>query len=123
MMARRVEAFATGATRESDTDKLDYEGFLDPAVLRRYAEYMHRHRKQADGTMRGSDNWQAGMPRGRYIKSLLRHVFELWLWWRGSPIEQRTERDSQNVEEVLCAVIFNAQGLMREILLSREVEG
>ena len=53
-----MRTFDTGATRDSDNDKLDYEGFLSPLVLRRYAEYLHKHRKQSDGKIRTSDNWQ-----------------------------------------------------------------
>src|SRR5262249_20215749 len=54
--------FKTGATRDTDTGKLDYEGFLSPLVLKRYAEYMHQHRVMKDGAMRASDNWQRGIP-------------------------------------------------------------
>jgi len=46
----------TGATRDVDNDKYDYEGFLSPIVLHRYAQYMHKHRLQSDGELRDSDN-------------------------------------------------------------------
>jgi hypothetical protein len=109
--------FDTGATRDDDVDKLDYEGFLSPLVLKRYAEYMHKHRKQADGTMRGSDNWQAGIPKHVYMKSLWRHFMDVWSMHRG-PL-----RDSQyqpgDLEEALCAVIFNAMGYLYEELEGR----
>ena len=55
--------FDTGATRDVDTNKLDFEGFLSPVVLERYAEYMHKNRVQADGNLRDSDNWQKGIPK------------------------------------------------------------
>ena len=54
----RMHHFGTGATRDSDANKLDFEGFLSPPALEAYAEYMHRHRFQADGVVRASDNWQ-----------------------------------------------------------------
>lgn len=92
--------------------KLDYEGFLDPMVLRRFAQYMHKNRTLRDGSIRASDNWQAGFPRKQTIKSLIRHVWEVWLDWRGL---------SQLNEEALCAIIFNAQALLREQLLDRSI--
>ena len=73
--------FDTGATRDTDANKLDFEGFLSPRVLRQYAEYMHkcRLRNQPHGeALRASDNWQKGMPKDSYMKSLVRHVMELW---------------------------------------------
>lgn len=110
--------FETGATRDSDEDKYDFEGFLSPIVLERYAEYMHKHRLQADGEMRDSDNWQKGIPKTAYIKSLMRHVHDLWLEHRGYP-----SRDG--LETALCAIAFNAFGYLYEVLkdnLSVDVE-
>src|SRR5882724_7606971 len=52
--------FASGATRDSDENKLDFEGLLSPLVLEEFAKYMHGKRKMPDGTMRDSDNWQKG---------------------------------------------------------------
>lgn len=43
------------ATRDLDEEKIDYEGFLSPIVLERYAQYMHKHRNTANG-LRESDN-------------------------------------------------------------------
>ena len=74
--------FDSGATRDSEQGKYDFEGFLSPLVLMEYARYMDKHRHLADGTVRGSDNWQSGMPLDVYMKSLLRHVFDLWLLHR-----------------------------------------
>ena len=55
--------FDTGATRDNDDEKMDYEGFLSPIVLKEFGRYMHKHRKQTDGKFRESDNWQKGMPK------------------------------------------------------------
>src|SRR5687768_4320669 len=35
-----MREFETGATRNLDNGKLDYEGFLSPLVMERFAEYM-----------------------------------------------------------------------------------
>ena len=112
-----MRKFATGATRDTDVDKLDFEGFDSPLVTKRYATYMHQHRKQADGTMRGSDNWQAGLPQEAYVKSLVRHMEDLKLHWDG----YEDEAVYQDVEEVLCAVLFNAKGLLFEILKAKRL--
>jgi hypothetical protein len=101
-----MREFSTGATRDDDTEKLDYEGFLSPLVLRRYAEYMHKHRFQADGKMRAADNWQKGIPPEAYMKSLWRHFMDAWMIWRTSVAK------GPIWEEVLCAILFNVQGLL-----------
>ena len=79
-----MREFDTGATRDNDTDKPDYEGFLSPLVLEAYAQYMHKNRVQADGATRDSDNWQKGIPRDQYMKSAFRHFMDLWRAHRSS---------------------------------------
>ncbi len=107
--------FTTGAIRSSDRDKLDFEGFISPLVWLRFAEYMHKHRHLSDGSFRGSDNWQKGIPQESYVKSLLRHVMDVWLIHRGFG-----EKAREPIEEALCAILFNAQGLLFEILRAKE---
>ena len=106
-----MRTFDSGATRDSDDTKLDYEGFLSPYVLRRYAEYMNKHRVQADGETRESDNWQKGIPLHAYMKSLWRHLIELWTLHR---LSHRGPVRREPFEEALCAIIFNASGYLHE---------
>lgn len=107
-----MRTFETGATRNLDDDKYDYEGFLSPLVLERYAEYMHKHRKQADGVLRDSDNWQKGIPEAQYMKSGFRHFFDWWSWHRGLPV-------AETLEDALCALMFNVMGYLHETLKKR----
>lgn len=107
-----MRQFDTGATRDTDENKLDYEGFMSPLVLQWYAQYMHQHRKQADGKLRDGDNWQKGMPLDVYMKSLWRHFMDLWLLHRG----YGDKSESPEVEEVLCAILFNVMGYLHSIL-------
>jgi len=107
-----VRRFASGATRNTDEGKLDFEGFLSPRVLKRFAEYMHKHRIQADGSLRPSDNWQKGIPRDAYMKSGWRHFFDWWGFHRSEVPMIDTDED----EEAICALIFNAQGYLHELL-------
>jgi len=111
-----VRQFNGGATRDNDTDKLDYEGFLSPVVLERYAEYMHKHRQTANG-LRDSDNWQDGIPTSVYIKSAWRHFMDLWLHHRG-----RGDMARENLEDALCGVLFNVMGYLFEVLREPEVQ-
>ncbi len=114
---RAMRTFETGATRDDDETKPDYEGYLSPLVIQRFGEYMTKHRKQADGKLRDSDNWQKGIPIAAYMKSLWRHLVELWAIHRKyrmawpPPLSKATE-----IEDALCAIIFNASGYLHEIL-------
>src|SRR3989304_920804 len=81
----QVRKFDSGAVRDLDKDKFDIEGFLNPLVLHRYFEYMHKHRNMSNGEKRDSDNWQLLFGEKHLdvcIKSLLRHAFDLWLHHR-----------------------------------------
>src|SRR3990167_3997901 len=111
-----IRQFKSGATRDTDSGKLDWEGFISPSAMLLFAEYMHKHRVQADGSLRDSDNWQKGIPRLQYMKSLVRHVWDLWLTWRVEP------GDEMQLTDLLCAVLFNVQGMLHEIIMGRDVE-
>lgn len=103
-----MRTFKTGATRDSDTTKPDYEGFLSPLAIESFGAYMNKHRKQSDGTMRDSDNWQKGIPLDAYMKSMWRHFFAVWKWHRGIT-------DKEDLETSLCALMFNVQGYLHEL--------
>lgn len=111
-----MRTFESGATRDSEEGKLDYEGFLSPRVLKRFAEYMHKHRVQADGSLRDSDNWQKGIPLSAYMKSKMRHQMETWLLWREGAVSNGYREE---LIESLCAELFNVQGMIHEILKER----
>lgn len=118
MSENLIRKFETGATRDADTNKLDYEGFLCPVVLREYAAYMHKHRKQSNGELRASDNWQKGIPKEQYMKSLLRHVMQVWTIHRG--YECFDEKGNKvTMLEALMACTFNTLGYAFEILKGR----
>lgn len=103
-----VRQFESGATRDTEEGKLDYEGFLSPIALGRFAQYMHKHRVQSDGSLRDSDNWQKGIPLDAYMKSMWRHFHDVWTLHRGY--------GEGELEEALCALWFNVQGYLHERL-------
>lgn len=108
-----LRKFATGATRDTAEGKFDYEGFLVPEVLEAFGEYMHKHRKQTDGSFRDSDNWQKGIPRRVYIKSAWRHFLQLWKLHRGR--EARDEKGNVvTITDACCALMFNVMGYLFE---------
>lgn len=114
-----MREFATGATRDNDDTKPDYEGFLSPLVIERFGAYMTKHRQQADGKMRDSDNWQKGIPTAAYMKSAWRHFIDLWWNHRYRmtvPADKVTSKDDGVLEEALCAILFNVQGYLHEHL-------
>jgi len=74
-MGEAVRKFETGATRSTDNNKFDYEGFLSPLVIEEFGRFMHKHRIQANGNLRDSDNWQKGITPESYMKSGWRHFF------------------------------------------------
>jgi len=106
---KEIREFETGATRNTDEGKLDYEGFLSPTVLLEFAKYMNKHRKQSDGKMRDSDNWQKGIPPDVYMKSMWRHFMDLWL-------EHRGHKSRDGIKEALDGLLFNVMGFYHEWL-------
>ncbi len=107
----RIRTFPSGAIRDTEQNKFDYEGCLSPVVVRRFAAYMHKCCKLPDGSARTADNWQKGIPRDVYIKSMFRHFMDLWLMHRGG---------IGNLQETLCALLFNVQGYLFEVLKEDE---
>jgi hypothetical protein len=115
-MEKSVRTFETGATRDTNQDKLDPEGFLSHKVIIAYCEYMHSHRLQSDGRLRESDNWQKGIPRREYMKSLWRHFLDLWGAHR-----RVGPRARDFVTDTLCAIMFNTMGYLHAHLNSTDM--
>ncbi len=100
-----MRQFKSGATRNSDEDKLDYEAFLSPLVIQAFGEYMHKHRIQADGKMRPGDNWKRGIPRRELLKSAWRHFHD---WW----MEENGFESREGIEDALCGLLFNTMAYL-----------
>jgi hypothetical protein len=112
-----MRSFDTGATRNQDVSRVDPEGFLSPLVIERFCEYMHVNRVQSDGSLRDSDNWQKGIPQDVYMKSAWRHFLHLWLRHRGMHVSD--PHAAATIEDDICALLFNLQGYLHEILKSK----
>lgn len=107
-----MRKFDTGATRDTEKGKPDYEGFLSPLVIEAYGRYMHKHRVQADGELRDSDNWQKGFGPKHLdvcIKSAWRHFID---WWK----EHRKLSSRDGIDEAICGLLFNIMAYYHEYL-------
>ena len=115
-MTKKIRKFTTGATRDTDEGKYDYEGFLSPLVIERFGKYMTKHRIQSDGSLRASDNWQKHFGENHYsvcIKSLWRHFMDLWLFHRGY-------KGREEIEEALMAILFNTMAYADKLLKDKK---
>jgi len=106
--------FNSGATRDDNTGKLDYVRGLSAQVNQRYLEYLGSHRRQKDGSLRDWDNWKRGIPPETYRESLLRHTNDAVRASMGLPVPENA-----SLEDLLCAIRFNADGWLFELLAAR----
>lgn len=119
MVEGTIRRFESGATRDRDDDKLDYDGFFSGPAMETFAEYMHRHRIQSDGSLRDSDNWQKGIPVVQYRKSMWRHFVDMWKISRGYTVRDRRDGHLITLEEALCGIWFNVQGMLDTLARER----
>jgi hypothetical protein len=113
-----MRQFDTGATRDSEDGKLEPWGFSSALVEKRFSEYMHGHREQADGELRASNNWCNGIPTSAYWHSLSRHLNDLRLIAEG----YSKYAEEMDLETVLCAVKFNVDGLLYEVIKGAKLD-
>lgn len=109
----KVRKFNSGATRDSEEGKNDYEGYLSPLVIEAYGNYMTKHRKQSDGSIRDSDNWKKGFGNKHYdvcMKSLWRHFLDLWL-------EHRGFISREGMKDALMGILFNTMAYTYQFLM------
>ena len=117
-MSSNIRTFESGATRSNDEGRPDYEGFLSPLVIERFGQYMLKHQRQADGTLRASDNWAKGIPLATYAKALWRHLHHFWTRHRGWKVAD--PKAAETIQDDLCAILFNAQGYLHTLLAEQQ---
>jgi hypothetical protein len=110
-MSEENRVFDTGATRSPLGTKPEYAGFISPLVIKRFGEYMHKHRTQADGKVRSADNWQKNIDMDSLNDSKIRHDMDIWLHSRGY-----SEEAAEPLEEALCACMFNTMAILKQVL-------
>jgi hypothetical protein len=108
-----MRIFESGAIRDNNEGKLDFEGALSPQVLYAFATYMEKHSHTSDGE-RTSDNWQKGFPEDELMKSLMRHVVDLWMLHRGCPCSRPETLKMPDWFDALGGAFFNLQAIWLE---------
>ena len=103
-----ITKFSTGATRSPLGNKPEYAGYLSPAVIKRFGEYMLKNQIQDDGSRRDSRNWQKGIPLESYMQSMFRHFMVVWCNYESGKLS--------DCEEDLMALMFNVMGMSHEVL-------
>jgi predicted HD phosphohydrolase len=114
-MDRVMRHFPGGATRNTDEGKYDFEGYLSPAVLYEFGRYMYEHGHTPEG-QRASDNWQKGFGEDVIMKSLLRHVMDLWILHRTGQVFTRPDGEEVDWFDALGGALFNVMALWHESL-------
>lgn len=110
-----IREFNTGANRNAEDGKIDYEGHISPIVIESYGKFMHKNRYLKDGTYRDSDNWQKLFGDDHYgvcMKSMWRHFLSAWKAHRGYKDE--------DIEDSLNAIIFNASAYLHKYLQEKD---
>lgn len=119
-----MRTFDTGAVRDVDSHKLDYEGHLSPLAIEAYTRYLSAKRTLPDGTLRAADNWQLGFGATSWMQSFIRHAMQLWLLHRGWPAYE-TRPDGTKIpvtkREALCAILFNIFGQLHELVIAEDL--
>jgi len=116
----KMRKFSSGATRDGVGDKLNYVKALSPIVIQRYVKYLGEHRTQSDGTKRDWDNWKKGIPKETYLEGEDRHHRAVWLLLQGYSVCDN--HGPVTLEDSLCGVIFNASGMLHELLKEKKDE-
>jgi hypothetical protein len=121
-----VREFVTGANRDRVEGKLDFLGFVSSKAERRFAAYMNKNRRLADGSLRLSDNWKRGIPLSVYAESLVRHAQE-FRELVNDAVDATGIESAANIhnapvdhpallaiDEAACGLYFNVQGWLHE---------
>ena len=105
-----MHEYQTGASCSSEAGRPNYDGYFSGHFLKAFGEYMLKHQTRADGETRQSDNWKRGIPMDRHHRSLIRHAIEYKIYCDGP------ESCDEKKIDMLCAIVFRAQGLIHEIM-------
>jgi hypothetical protein len=130
-----VREFATGANRDRVEGKLDYLGFTSAKADRRFAAYMNKNRRLADGSLRDGDNWKRGIPLPVYADSFARHAQEVREAINDAVdqtgvIAARLIQDAPQdhpallaIDETMTAMRFNVDGWLHERVKAMDALG
>jgi hypothetical protein len=112
-----MRKFSTGAIRDDDKNKINYEKGLSPLVLEAYGEFMRGNNMMPDGSYRDEGNWKKGFTKQSYMESKWRHFMTTWMI-HDEFIEDPT---CAKIIKSLCAELFNTMGYLHVVLLERRI--
>lgn len=115
-----MREFETGAVRDNDDGKLNFEGALSPQVLWAFTAYMASHSKMKDGTIRSAGNWKKGFPDDVLMECLMRHVFDLWMLYEGETPVRPEDGHEVDWNDALGGAMFNLQAIWHKKLTGGE---
>jgi len=101
-----IRMSATGATRDTSTNKMEVVKYISPLFIEAFGKYMLKHQIQSDGSKREGDNWKKGFgetykeTRNICFDSLGRHFLDLWK-------EQDGFKSRDGIYEALGDIVFN----------------
>lgn len=112
--------FDTGAIRDNDENKINYQGALSPLVLEAYGAYIQKHSLLPDGTRRNNKNWQNLFGtheehRQVCIESAWRHFIDLLM-------EHDGYNSRDGLDEAIGGLMFNIQAYWFSVLKERKGE-
>ncbi len=84
---------------------------------------MNKHRVQADGKLRNSDNWQYGFGDRHFdvcMKSAFRHFLDFWAIHRGYKRYDTKDGHEITLMEAGCAILFNIMAYMHIYLKNKD---
>lgn len=98
----------SGAIRNSDIGKINYQGALSPLILEAYGKYIEKHSLLPDGTRRNNKNWQklfgtVEEHKEVCIESAWRHFIDVLM-------EHDGYESRDGLDEALGGLMFNIQG-------------
>lgn len=99
-MSEEHRTFETGAIRDSEEGKADYIETISWTAMERYAQFMTENKKKY-----GAGNFKKGIPDESYERSLIRH-------WQKYMVNQHEDGNSEPDVCHICAILFNAFGLL-----------
>ncbi len=114
-MENNIRKFTTGAVRDSEDGKESYGETISWTGLRLYAEFMTSKKKKY-----GEGNFKKGIPDESYEESLIRHYQKY--------MENKYEKGDREIGDIfgnymhICAIIFNAFGLLHNFGMRKKEE-
>lgn len=97
---KKITTFKSGAIRDNQEGKPDFNETISWTAFNRYAKYMTGKKAKY-----GAGNFKKGIPTSSYVASMLRHVDK---WMRNT---YENGQDELN-EDHLSAIVFNVFGIM-----------